>query len=85
MDLTTLLYGSETWANFRSHIRILERFHQRCLRTYLNIRCSDFFTNVYVLEQAEIPSIEAILLKYLFRLEGQVSRMEEHCLQKIAL
>ena len=35
--LSTLLYGSESWVTYRSHIRLLERFHQRCLRTILNI------------------------------------------------
>ncbi|XP_076065288.1 uncharacterized protein LOC143039298 [Oratosquilla oratoria] len=62
--LTTLLYGSETWVTFCSHIRLFKRFQQRCLRTTLNIHWSDFITNVEVLEQAEIPIIEAMLLKY---------------------
>ena len=39
--LTTLLFSSETWVIYRSHIRLLERFHQRCLRTILNIHWSD--------------------------------------------
>ena len=83
--LTTLLYGSETWVTYRSHIRLLERFHQRCLRTILNIRWSDFITNVEVLEQAEVPSIEAMILKYQLRWAGHVSRMEDHRLPKIVL
>ena len=83
--LTTLLYGSETWVTYRSHIRLLERFHQRCLRTILNIHWSDFITNVEVLEQAEVPSIEAMILKYQLRWAGHVSRMEDHRLPKIVL
>ena len=83
--LTTLLYGSETWVTYSSHIRLLERFHQRCLRTILNVHWSDFVTNVEVLEQAEIPSIEALLLNYQLRWAGHVSRMEDHRLPKIAL
>ena len=83
--LTTLLYGSETWVTYRSHIRLLERFHQRCLRTILNIIWSDFVTNVEVLEQADIPSIEAMLLKSQLRWAGHVSRMEDHRLPKIVL
>ena len=63
--LATLLYGSETWVTYRSHIRLLEGFHQHCLRTTLNIHCGDFVTNVEILEQPDIPSIEAMLLKYL--------------------
>ncbi|XP_076031095.1 uncharacterized protein LOC143019340 [Oratosquilla oratoria] len=65
--LTILLYGSEAWVTYRGHIRFLERFKQRCLRTILNIHWSDFTTNVEVLEQAEIPSIKAMLLKYQLR------------------
>jgi len=83
--LTTLLYGSESWVTYRHHLRLLERFHQRCLRTILNIHWSDYVTNVEVLEQAEIISIEAMLLKSQLRWAGHVSRMEEHRLPKIAL
>ncbi|RXN24108.1 RNA-directed DNA polymerase from mobile element jockey-like protein [Labeo rohita] len=35
--LTTLLYGSKSWVLYRSQLRLLERFHQRCLRTILGI------------------------------------------------
>lgn len=52
--LPTLLYSSETWVTYRSHIRLLERFHQPYLHTILNIHWCDFNTNVEVLEQAEI-------------------------------
>ena len=49
--LTTLLYSSETWVtSYRSHLRLLKRFHQRCLRTILNIHWNDFITNIEVLE-----------------------------------
>ncbi|XP_076052873.1 uncharacterized protein LOC143032285 [Oratosquilla oratoria] len=83
--LTTLLYGSETWVTYRSHIRLLERFQQRCLHTILNIHWGDFTTNVEVLDQAEIPSIKAMLLKYQLRWAGHVSRMEDHRRTKIVL
>lgn len=83
--LTTLLYGSETWITYRSYIRLLERFHQRFLRTIRNIHLSDFITNVEVLEQAEIPSVEATILKHQLRWAGHVSRMEDHCLPKIVM
>ena len=83
--LTTLLYGSESWVTYRHHMRLLERFHQRCLRTILNIHWTDYVTNVEVLELAEIPSIEAMLLKSQLRWAGHISRMEDHRLPKIAL
>ena len=83
--LTTLLYGSESWVTYRNHIKLLERFHQRCLRTILNIHWSDFVNNLTVLEQANITSIEAMLLKVQLRWAGHVSRMEDHRLPKITL
>ncbi|GFO35998.1 endonuclease-reverse transcriptase [Plakobranchus ocellatus] len=83
--LTTLLYGSETLVTYSSHIRLLERLHQRCLRTILQIHWSDLVTNVEVLEQAEIPSIEALIAKSQLRWAGHVCRMKDHRLPKIAL
>ena len=83
--LTALLYGSESWVTYRCQLRLLERFHQRCLRTILNIHWSEFVSNVEVLEQAKLTSIEAMLLKSQLRWVGHVSRMEEHRLPKIAL
>jgi len=83
--LTTLLYGAESWVTYRRHLRLLERFHQRCLRSILNIHWSDFVTNIEVLERAEVNSIEAMLLKTQLRWAGHVSRMEDHRLPKIVL
>ena len=83
--LTALLYGSESWVTYRCQLRLLERFHQRCLRTILSIHWSEFVTNVEVLEQAKLTSIEAMLLKSQLRWVGHVSRMEDHRLPKIAL
>jgi len=84
--VTTLLYGSESWVTYRSHLRLLDRFHQRCLRTILGIHWSEFTTNVEVLEQAGITSIEAMLLRTQLRWAGEgVSRLPEHHLPKIIL
>ncbi|XP_063614375.1 uncharacterized protein LOC134787527 [Penaeus indicus] len=85
ISVNTLLYGSESWVTYRHHLRLLECFHQRCLCTILNIHWSDYVTNVEVFEQAEISSIEAMLLKSQLCWAGHVSRMEEHRLPKIAL
>ncbi|RVE73868.1 hypothetical protein OJAV_G00035550 [Oryzias javanicus] len=83
--VTTLLYGSESWVTYQHHLRVLERFHQRCLRIILGIHWSDFVTNVEVLERADIQSIEAMLLKSQLRWAGHVHRMEDHRLPKITL
>ena len=37
----TLLYGAETWVLYQKQIRLLERFHQRCLRFILGIKWQD--------------------------------------------
>jgi exonuclease III len=83
--LSTLLYGAESWVTYSRHLRLLERFNQRCLRTILNIHWSDFVTNTEVLKQAGITSVEATLMKIQLRWVGHVSRMEDHRLPKIAL
>ena len=61
IDLSNLLYRSESSITYRSHLQLLERFHQRCLRAILNIQWNDVVTNF--LEQAELSSNEAMLLK----------------------
>ena len=75
--LTTLLYGSESSVTYCHHLRLL-----RCLRTILNILWTDLVTNVEVLEQAEITSIEAILLRSRLRWTGHVFRMVDHRLPR---
>ena len=83
--LATLLYGSESCVTNWNHLKLLERFHQHCLHTILNIHWSDYINNLIVLERADIPSIESMLLKIQLRWAGHVSRMEHHCLSRIIL
>ena len=80
--LTTLLYGSESWVTYKHHIRILERFHQRCLRSILNIRWWDHVSDVETLEKAKLNSIEALLLRNRLRWAGHVARMDNNRLPK---
>ena len=56
-----------------------------CLHHILNIYWSEFITNVEILKQAEIPSVEAMPLKYHLQWAGHVSIMEDHHLPKISL
>ena len=83
--LSTLLYGSESWVLYRKQLRLLECFHQRCLRSILNIRWQDHITNMEVLERAQLPSIECTLLVRQLRWTGHVSRMEDIRLPKAVL
>ena len=61
--VSTLLYGTETWVLHWKPIRLLERFHQRCLRSILGIKWQDHVSNEEVLKRASLPSIESILLQ----------------------
>ncbi|XP_069789966.1 uncharacterized protein [Narcine bancroftii] len=83
--IPTLLFGTESWVLYWHHLQLLERFHQRCLHSILNIHWSDFITNIEVLELAESASIESMLLKTQVRWVDHVSRMEDHRLPKIVL
>ena len=70
---------------YRLYLRLLERFHQQCLCTILNIYWSNYVTNIEVLDQVEITCIEAMLLKSRLSWAGHISRMVDHRLPKIAL
>ena len=83
--LTTLLYGSESWVFYQHHIKLLERFHQRCLRTIFNIKWFDLVPNFDVLKKAKISCIETLLLKSQLRWAGHVTCMQDYRLPKIAL
>ena len=83
--LTPLLCGAESWVTYRRHLRLIEHYHQRCLRTLLNIHWSDFITNIEVLEMATFTSIEAMSLKTQHRWAGRDSGIEDHRLSKITI
>ena len=56
----TLLCGAEPWDLYRKQSRLLERFHQRCLRSILGIKWQDHVSNEEALKRASPPSIESI-------------------------
>ena len=80
--LTALLYGCETWTTYRRHVRMLENFHQRCLRTILKIRWQDRVTNIAVLQKSGISSIDSMLCSSQLRWSGHVVRMNDDRLPK---
>lgn len=80
--LSTLLYASETWTYYRRHIRMLDRFHQSCLRKILHIRWQDRISDVEVLQRANTTGIEAMLMKVQLRWAGHVVRMDDKRLPK---
>ena len=80
--ISSLLYGCETLTIYRRHLKQLERFHQRALRSILGIRWQDRVTNTEVFERTNCISIEAMLLKSCLRWAGHVIRMEDHRIPK---
>ena len=48
--IPTLLYSAETWVLYRKQIRLLEQFHQHCLRSILGIKWQDPMSNEEVLK-----------------------------------
>ena len=80
--LTSLLYGCESWTLYRRHLKQLESFHMRSLRSILNIRWQDKVTNIEVLDRAGSISIEAMILKTQLRWVGHVIRMDDQRLPK---
>ena len=76
MVLSTLLYGSETWALYRHNIRYLERFHLSCLRRILGVRWSDMIPNTEILRRAGVQGIEAMVMLHQLRWAGHVCRMD---------
>ena len=52
--LSSILYGCETWTVYRRHLKQLERFHQRALRSILGIRWQDRVTNTEVFKRTTV-------------------------------
>ena len=83
--LSCLLYGAETWVPYFRHIKKLDSFHMRCLRSICNIRWDDKRSNEYILTKCKISGIESMLMKTQCRWAGHVVRMTEDRIPKILL
>ena len=79
---STLLYGAEAWTLYRGHIRKLDQYHMRCLRSIAGIRWQDKVPNTEVLDRCQISGIEAILLHTQLRWAGHLRRMPDNRLPK---
>ena len=78
----TLLYGCATRVLYRKQIRLLERFHQRCLRSIMGIKWQEYVTNEEVLKRASLPSLACTLLQQQLRWAGHVARIEDSRMPK---
>ena len=80
--LPTLLHACETWTTYKSHLQLLERFHQRCLPKKLHTAWEDMQTITSVLEEAKITSVEAMILQHQLCWIGHVVQMPDYRLPK---
>ncbi|XP_043353719.1 uncharacterized protein LOC122456749 [Dermochelys coriacea] len=81
--ISTLLCGGETWVTYRKHLKNLERQHQRFLWKILNIKWEDCHTNVSVLTEANIFSVEALIIPHYLRWSGHCVGMPDICLPEL--
>ena len=56
--ILVLLYSTETCTTYKRHNKLLEHFHQKCLRRILNIKWQTYLSDTTVIETAECPNIE---------------------------
>ena len=75
--LSTLLYGSESWATYTKQEGKLNAFHMRCLRRLLGVTWQDKVPNTEVLLRTKSTSLYAILAKRRLRWLGHVRRMDD--------
>ena len=80
--LTSLLYSCETWTTYRHHIKLLEKFQQRCLRSICNIKWQDRISNIQVLERCGVTSVESQIVKAQLRWVGHLTRMDDSRIPK---
>ena len=73
--LSVLLYGLETMTLYRRHIKLLERFHIRCVKEMLGLSWHDRVTHNEMLSRTKLQSVEGILTKAQLRWTGHVHRM----------
>jgi len=75
--LSSLLYGAETWTVYRSQVQKLHAYMMRHLRQIMGIVWQDKITNAEVLQRADLPSMEDILIVKGLRWLGHVHRMDK--------
>ena len=88
--LGIILYGSETWTTKRFHVRKLEVFHNRCMRTIMGISSVqqrlEHISTIQVAKRFGMEeSLEDIIAARRLRWLGHMARMDDHRLPKKVL
>ena len=80
--ISTLLYGSETWPPYSTHLKILNKFHLQCLRKMLRITWRDKIPNNEVLTRCGSSHVHSMIAQRTLRWVGHVERMSSDRLPK---
>ena len=80
--LTALLYASETWTIFQPQMKVLERFHQNCLRRILQVKWQNHVPDTEVLSKAGSVSITSRVMRNQLRWAGHLVRLDDTRLPK---
>lgn len=80
--LSTLLYGAESWTLYRSQVKKLHAFMMRHLRAIMGITWKERVTNKEILERANLPSMEDLLIRKNLRWTGHIIRMSSERMPK---
>ena len=75
--LTALLYANESWTLYKHQLKLLQGFHQRCLRQILHIKWQSHVSDTEVLGKAVLPSIQSMVMKSCLRWVGHIVRMDD--------
>ena len=73
--LSVLLYGIETVTIYARYLKLMERFHIRCVKEILGLTWRDRVTHVEMLARLGLQSIECLIAKNQLRWVGHVHRM----------
>ena len=77
--------GSESWTAYKRQEHRLNSYHMRCLRRIFGISWKEHVPNKDVLEQANMPSMNAFLTQRRLRWLGHVHRMQHGRIPKVIL
>ena len=75
--LTALLYASETWTIHKHQLKLIEGFHQRCLRQILYIKWQSHVSDTEVLRKAGLPIVQSMVMKSCLQLVGHNMRIDD--------
>ena len=75
--LSTMVYGSETWAPIATHIKCLQGFIMRCVRVVLEVTKWDKKRNTKLRVMACLQRVEVMLMRRQLWWLGRVAWMEE--------